>query len=145
MGVVTLCDLFCLWCMATKQPCNLLMMFAVYFSSMSQKSRGALYGGSYITRLARYLHVLDTPSRLTQVGNMLPLDLEHMTRLGMVHHHQLTGAYVLIDQPGDDSADEAETAETDEPARGEEPLSKRSADEEDTSRERVRRSSQRVP
>lgn len=55
--MVSLQDLFYLWCLVEGTCCNLGYCFASYFEKMASQKKGTLYRGAYITRLAKNLEV----------------------------------------------------------------------------------------
>ena len=75
-GVVTVRDIFYLSCLWSQLDCNLGYGFATYFDAMSNKSRGALCGGSYVTRLVQNLGVFRTLTGLTRCGHMLEIAMD---------------------------------------------------------------------
>ena len=60
---------------------------------MARKKRGALCGGSYITRLAKGLGVFSSLTGLTEIYSMLPFNLHIMRKIDVVEKHN--GYYVL--------------------------------------------------
>lgn len=63
---------------------------------MATKKKGALYGGSYVTQLAKNLGVFSGLSSLTIEPKMVALDIDVMKKIGMVRRQ---GArFVLIRQ-----------------------------------------------
>ena len=96
-GVVTRRDLFYLYCLETRQPCNLAYGMAHYFDLMGGKSRGALCGGHYITRLARRLDVFGALSGLSQGIHLSVIDLDALRSMRVVEKRG--DAYFLLDVP----------------------------------------------
>ena len=66
-----------------------------YFDTMLNKSRGALYGGSYVTRLAQKLGVFDALHDLTKRCHMIALDMDTFHSMHLVEKRG--DVYVLID------------------------------------------------
>ena len=73
---MTIRDIFYLSYLWSLQECNLIYGFVTYFYTMSNKSRGALCGGSYVTRLAKNLGVFSALMGLTRSGHMFALDMD---------------------------------------------------------------------
>ena len=71
--------------------------------AISKEKKGALYGGSYITHLAKNLRIFDTFPNLTHVCNMLPFNLTMMRKIRLDKVRD--GRYILIEhlvELGDD-------------------------------------------
>ena len=66
---------------------------------MSRKKKGALCGGSYVTRLAKNLGVFDTLTNLRQLCSPLPFNITVMKKIRVVTFRD--GRYVLITNPSD--------------------------------------------
>ena len=66
---------------------------------MSRKKKGALCGGSYVTRLAKNLGVFDTLTNLRQLCSPLPFNITIMKKIRVVTF--CDGRYVLITNPSD--------------------------------------------
>ena len=67
--------------------------------NMSRKSKGALCGGSYITRLAKNLNVFYSIPNLKQVCTTLPFNIVVLKKLRVVTIRD--GQYVLITDPAE--------------------------------------------
>ena len=73
--------------------------FAHYMEVMSRKKKGALCGGSYVTRLAKNLGVFDSLTNLRQLCSTLQFNIIVMKKIIVVTVHN--GRYVLITNPSD--------------------------------------------
>ena len=73
--------------------------FAHYMEGMSRKKKGALCGGSYVTRLAKNLRVFDSLTNLRQLCSTLPFNITVMKKIRVVTVRD--GRYVLIINPFD--------------------------------------------
>ena len=73
--------------------------FAHYMEGMSRKKKGALCGGSYITRLAKNLGVFDSLTNLRQLCSTLPFNITIMKKIRVVTVRD--GRYVLVTNPSD--------------------------------------------
>ena len=62
---MTVWDYFYLHILVRKETCNLAYGFVTYFDTMSNKSRGALCGGNYVTRLVKNLKIFYALTGLT--------------------------------------------------------------------------------
>src|SRR5262249_45748165 len=83
-GVVTHRDLFCLWSMTEGRVSNLAYLFLTHMEQMSHKKRGAICGGTYITRLAWRLDIFCPDPQVLATCLQLPIDMTIMTRMGLV-------------------------------------------------------------
>ena len=63
---------------------NLAYGFAAYFDTMSNKSKGALCEGSYVTRLAKNLSVFNTLTGLTRSYSMIALNMDTFHSMHLV-------------------------------------------------------------
>lgn len=63
---------------------------------MATKKKGALCGGSYITRLAKNINVFKGLSNLTPKLKMIPLNIDVMKKVVMVRRQG--SKYVLVRQ-----------------------------------------------
>ena len=68
--------------------------FALYMEGMARKKRGALCGGSYITRLAKGLGVFSSLTGLIEICSMLPFNLHIIRNIGIIEKHN--GCYILL-------------------------------------------------
>lgn len=85
--MVTLQDLFHLWCLKEGHHYNLACYFAIYFAKMAYKKKGALCGGSYITRLAKNLRLFQGAIALSDLTVELKigtLNIDVMIRMSLV-------------------------------------------------------------
>ena len=98
-GCVSLRDLFYLQCFDQGLVPHLGHGFAHYMEGMSRKKKGALCGGSYVTRLAKNLGVFDTLTNLRQLCSPLPFNITVMKKIRVVTFRD--GRYVLITNPSD--------------------------------------------
>ena len=96
-GCVSLRDLFYLRCFDQGLVPHLGHGFAHYMEGMSRKKKGALCGGSYVTRLAKNLGVFDTLTNLRQCCSTLPFNITVMKKILVVTFRD--GRYVLITNP----------------------------------------------
>ena len=81
---MTVRDIFYLSCLWSQQDCNLGYSFVTYFDIMSNKSRGALCGGSYVMRLAKNLGVFEDLTGLTRSGYMIALAMDTFQSMHLV-------------------------------------------------------------
>ena len=75
--------------------CNLAYGFMTYFDTMSNKFRGALCGGSYVTRLAQNLGVFTDLTGLTHSGHMLEIAMDTFRLMHLVEKRG--DDYVLLE------------------------------------------------
>ena len=98
-GCVSLRDLLYLHCLDQGLVPHLGHGFAHYMEGMSRKKKGALCGGSYITRLAKNLGVFDSLTNLRQLCFTLPFNITIMKKIRVVTVRD--GHYVLVTNPSD--------------------------------------------
>ena len=82
-------------CLKSWTACNLGYSLATYFDTMSNKSRGVLYGGCYITRLAKNLGVFNALTGLTRGSLTIELAMDTFRLMRLVEKRG--DRYVLID------------------------------------------------
>src|SRR5262249_32804447 len=97
IGVVTHRDLFCLWSLTEGRPSNLAYLFLTHMEQMSRKNRGAICGGTYITRLAWRLDIFWPDPQTPATCLHLPIDMTIMTRMGLVQ--RVAGGGYALTQP----------------------------------------------
>lgn len=68
--------------------------FANYFKTIVAKKKGALYDGSYVTRLAKNLNVFRGLSSLNENLKKVPVNIEVMQNIGMVRLQR--NRYILV-------------------------------------------------
>src|SRR5262249_44221658 len=71
--------------------------FLTHMEQMSRKRRGALCGGTYITRLAWRLDIFRPDPQILATYLHLPIDITIMTRMGLVQ--QTAGGRYTLTQP----------------------------------------------
>ena len=110
-GVVTVRDMFYLSCLVSRNTYNLGYGLATYFDTMSNKSRGALCGGCYITRLAKNLGVFNDLQGLTRSSFTIEIVMDTFRSMRLMEKRG--DRYVLIDgaRPRKGVAGVAEVAE----------------------------------
>src|SRR5262249_55873905 len=96
-GVVTHRDLFCLWSLTEGRASNLAYLFLTHMEQMSHKKRGAICGGTYITRLAWRLDIFRPDPQVPATCLQLPIDMTIMTRMGLVQ--RVAGGEYALTQP----------------------------------------------
>src|SRR5262249_8312467 len=74
------------WSMTEGRPSNLAYLFLTYMEQMSHKRRGALCGGTYITKLAWRLDIFRTDPQTPATCLHLPIDLTIMIRMGLKYY-----------------------------------------------------------
>lgn len=73
---------------------NVGCCFAYYSDSIASKQRGALCGGSYMTKLVKNLEIFNRLRNLTVTAKMVPLNLDMLKNIQMVR--KVGGRYVLV-------------------------------------------------
>src|SRR5262249_58229100 len=76
---------------------NLADLFLTYFDQMSRKRRGALCGGTYITRLAWRLDVFRPDPQVPATCAHIPIDLTILLCMGLVQ--RTAGGRFALPQP----------------------------------------------
>ncbi|KAD4179277.1 hypothetical protein E3N88_27868 [Mikania micrantha] len=75
-------DLFFLYCILSGRPCNLARCLAEYFSTYyHRQERGLIFGGVYVTRIARFNGLIDMEPAGMEAFH--PVRLDRRTMLGM--------------------------------------------------------------
>ncbi|KAD3068671.1 hypothetical protein E3N88_36551 [Mikania micrantha] len=75
-------DLFFLYCILSGRPCNLARCLAEYFSTYyHRQERGLIFGGVYVTRIARFNGLIDMEPAGMEAFH--PVRLDRRTVLGM--------------------------------------------------------------
>ncbi|KAD5803259.1 hypothetical protein E3N88_14619 [Mikania micrantha] len=75
-------DLFFLYCLLSGRPCHLAQCLAEYFSTYyHRQERGLIFGGVYVTRIARFHGLIDIEPAYMEV--VYPVRLDSRTMHGM--------------------------------------------------------------
>src|SRR5262249_56238755 len=83
--------------MSEGRPSNLAYLFVARMEQMSRKKRGAICGGTYITRLAWRLDIFRPDPQTPATCLHLPIDMTIMTRMGLVQ--RVAGGGYALTQP----------------------------------------------
>ena len=81
---MTIRDMFYLSCLMSRMTYNLGYGLATYFDTMSNKSRGALYGGCCIIKLAKNLGVFNDLTGLHRSCSTVELAMDTFRSMHLV-------------------------------------------------------------